>query len=80
MAQGQHGGPSFPTVPDSKRALAPPSKSENARFLTEGMKVITSYSAGGIRSPVPPFTQKPNALNCTSLQDNLISPVQELES
>jgi hypothetical protein len=41
----------LPTVPDSKRALAPP-KSKNAILPTEGQKAITCYSAGSTRSPV----------------------------
>jgi hypothetical protein len=50
----KHGGPVLLTVPDSKRALVPPSKSKNTRFPTEGRKAITCYSAGGTRSPIPP--------------------------
>jgi hypothetical protein len=46
--------PSIPTASDIKRDFAPPSKSENARFPTDGRKVITCYSAGGTRSPVSP--------------------------
>jgi hypothetical protein len=34
----EHGGPALPTVPDSKRALAPSPKSKNTRFPTEGRK------------------------------------------
>jgi hypothetical protein len=48
----EHGGPALPTVPDSKRVLAPPSKSENDRFPTKGRKALTCHSAGGTRSPV----------------------------
>jgi hypothetical protein len=47
------GGSALPTVLDSKTALGPLSKSENAKFPTRGRKAITCYSAGGTRSPVP---------------------------
>jgi hypothetical protein len=50
----EHGDPVLPTVSDSKRALAPPSKSNNTRFPTEGRKAITCYSIGGTKNPVPP--------------------------
>jgi hypothetical protein len=46
--------PSLPTVPDSKRILAPLSKNKNARFPTEGRKAKTCYSAGSTRSPASP--------------------------
>jgi hypothetical protein len=39
-------------VPDSKRALTPPSKNEKARFPSEGKKAITCYTASDTRSPV----------------------------
>jgi hypothetical protein len=50
----EHGNPALPTVPDSKRALLPPSKSKNVRFPTKGKKAITCYSTGSTRSPIPP--------------------------
>jgi hypothetical protein len=50
----KHRAPTLSTVPESKRALTPPSKSENARFPTKGIKAITCYCAGSTRSPVPP--------------------------
>jgi hypothetical protein len=76
----EHGIPALPTVPDSKRALTPPSKSEGARFPTEGRKAVTTYSAGSTRrGPLPQGTQKPSASHCTSLQESPVSPVQELE-
>jgi hypothetical protein len=76
----EHGIPALPTVPDSKRALASPSKSENARFHMEGRKAITCYSAGSSRSPVPQGTQKTSTSWHTSSQESQISPVQDLES
>jgi hypothetical protein len=73
----EHGGPELSTVPESKRALTPLSKSENTRFPTEGRKAITSYSAGSTRSPVPPrYTEA----QCFILQKSHVSPVQELKS
>jgi hypothetical protein len=50
----EHGGPALPTIPDSKRALAPPPKRKNTRFPSEGRKAITCHSAGSTRNPVPP--------------------------
>jgi hypothetical protein len=76
----EHGGPALSTVPDSKRALAPLSKSKNTRFPTERKKAITCYSAGSTRSPVPQGTQKPSASHCINLQESHVSPVTELES
>jgi hypothetical protein len=45
----ERGGPASPL---SLTALAPPSKSDNARFPTEGRKTITCYCTGNTRSPV----------------------------
>jgi hypothetical protein len=48
----EHGGPRFPTVPDSKRASS--SKSKKARLSTGRRKVMTCSSEDGKRSSVPP--------------------------
>jgi hypothetical protein len=47
-------GLALSTVPDYKRAPAPPLKRENAMFLTEERKAITCYSAGSTRRPASP--------------------------
>jgi hypothetical protein len=47
-------GPTLPTVPDSKRAPAPPLKSENSRFPTEGRKAVSCYSICSTRRPASP--------------------------
>jgi hypothetical protein len=72
--------PSLPTVPDSKRALAVPSKSEIARFPIKGRKAVTCYSAGSTKGPVPPRYTEAQCFMLHSLQKSLISPVQSLES
>jgi hypothetical protein len=50
----EHGCSEHSTVSDNKKVLASPSKSKIARVPTEGRKVKICYSAGSIRSPVPP--------------------------
>jgi hypothetical protein len=71
----------LPTVPDIKRALAPPSKGKSARFPTERKKAVTRYSADGTRNPVfPKLHRSPvfhNAPPCRRVS-SLLS--KELES
>jgi hypothetical protein len=69
----EHGGPVLPTFSD-KRALAPPSKSKNARFPTEERKAITCYSAGSTRIPVlhtaPPCWRVTSVLSKSWISSN----------
>jgi hypothetical protein len=76
----EHGGPAPSTVPDSKRALTPPSKNKNARFPTEERKAKTATLQAAPEAPFPQGTQEPSASHCTSLQENQLSSVQKLES
>jgi hypothetical protein len=53
----EHRGPALPTVPDSKRTLAPPPKSKNARFPTEGRKAITCHCRQHHKPCPPKYTE-----------------------
>jgi hypothetical protein len=58
------------------RALAPQSKSKNARFRTEDRKAITCYSARGTRSTIPPrYTEAQHfVLHLLTRESNLSCP------
>jgi hypothetical protein len=75
-----HGSPALPTVPDSKTAFTPPSKSKNFRYPTEERKAIPAILQVTPETLFPQGTQKPSTSHCTSLQESHFSPVQELES